>query len=93
MIELYLAVALFGLGTYINSQKTQKEDTDPDLVKKSNIYYQNNSDLVKTLETKYGNALDEKCKDIVHEIIAHILKNLIMMKRLKEIKVDIVIWI
>jgi len=73
MIEIYLAVLLFGLGTMYNQSKNDKiKNTD---INENNPYIKNNLDKIKQLETKYADELDTKCKQILPRDFSNLLKS------------------
>ena len=76
MIEIYLAVLLFGLGTYFNKKdvftKTSegKLDVQPGVdintidTVTGPVSNEQASDTIKRLEAEYGKDLDDKCREI-----------------------------
>ena len=76
MIEIYLAVLLFGLGTYFNKKDTFKKTPQGKLEVQPGINIEDidrvtapisteqPSDTMKRLEEEYGQNLDEKCREI-----------------------------
>ena len=85
MIEIYLAVLLFGLGTYFNKkdvfQKTAEgkiavqPGIDLDEVERVTVPVSTEppSDTIKRLEEEYGATLDEKCRDIQNRDFSSLL--------------------
>jgi len=70
MIEIYLAVLLFGLGSMYNQKKNQKQINinKPKMNSQnneSNPYRANNLNNISSLENKYASELDTKCKQIL----------------------------
>ena len=76
MIEVYLAVLLFGLGTYFNQKDSFKKTNTGKIKAKPGIDMntidqqtlpvstEQASDAVKRLEAEYADTLDTNCRDI-----------------------------
>lgn len=83
MIELYLAILLFGLGTYFNQkdsyQKTNagkiepRENVDLDVLEAQGIPTKPSPQIVQEMEDKYGDQLDSKCNEIQPRDFAHLM--------------------
>ena len=100
MIEIYLAVLLFGLGTYFKNDvlnKTPQGTTavNPNLNTSNNLNQaklpigtEQVSDAVTRLENKYGESLDKKCREIQPRDFSNLLddksKDLYKKRKLNE---------
>ena len=100
MIEIYLAVLLFGLGTYFNKKDVFKKTPegklavqpgiDLDEIEKVTVPVSTEppSDTIKRLEAEYGANLDEKCRDIQNRDFSSLLdqksRDLYRMRKMSE---------
>ena len=76
MIEIYLAVLLFGLGSiYNNSDSSKKNIKENETINETNVYKQNNTKLIKEMEDKYAKELDKKCKTILPRDFSSLIDN------------------
>ena len=83
MIEIYLAVLLFGLGTYFNKKDVFKKTDQGKIAVESGVNLDNidalplpteeASEIVKRMEEKYGENLDKKCKSIQNRDFSSLL--------------------
>lgn len=100
MIEIYLAVLLFGLGTYFNKKDTYKKTPEGKIDVQAGIDIEEldrvtapvsteqPSDTIKRLEAEYGSELDNKCRDIQHRDFGALMdlksKELYKMRKMQE---------
>ena len=100
MIEIYLAVLLFGLGTYFNKKDVFKKTPEGKLAVQPGINLDEvdrvtvpvstepPSDTIKRLEAEYGANLDEKCRDIQNRDFSSLLdqksRDLYRMRKMSE---------
>ena len=79
MIEIYLAVLLFGLGSIYNNSnsKLSKNEIENEIENENedNVYKQNNTKLIKEMENKYAKELDKKCKTILPRDFSSLIDN------------------
>ena len=82
MIELYLAILLLGLGSYINNQKTPaSKKTNNNTSNNSNTHGATNSDLknqgiakkIKELERKHTEEISKRCEKVVPRSFTELL--------------------
>ena len=100
MIEIYLAVLLFGLGTYFNKKDVFKKTpqgklevqsgVDLDEIERVTVPVSTEppSDTIKRLEAEYGESLDSKCRDIQNRDFSSLLdqksRELYKMRKMSE---------
>ena len=73
MIEIYLAVLLFGLGSMYNQSKTTKKQITNIENNESNPFSAHNMNNISSLEKKYANELDTKCKQLLPRDFSNLL--------------------
>ena len=74
MIEIYLAVLLFGLGTMYNQTNNTKKITQNNKNNNdTNPYNANELNNISSLENKYASELDTKCKQILPRNFSNLL--------------------